>query len=60
MCNETTRSTEDFYPGSVLEGRMLHKGAWVAMLSTGNLLEVQDYKKLKGKDTIHFCLRPPQ
>ena len=30
----------------LLEGRVLHKGAWVATL-LGTLLGVQDYKKVK-------------
>ena len=30
----------------LLEGRVLHKGAWITTL-LGTLLEVQDYKKVK-------------
>ena len=42
----------------LLEGRVLHKGAWVATL-LGTLLGVQDYKKFKfpGRDNSSLAVK---
>ena len=39
----------------ILEGKVLHKGAWIATL-LGTLLEVQDYKKCQIFRTRYLVL----
>ena len=48
----------DFGLWSLLEGRVLHKGAWIATL-LGTLLGVQDYKKVRfpGRDISSLAVK---